>query len=386
MVFVNAVAQIVHSTVDEYLGSANRNLGEAFLLVWRLDRYEAQQRRKIADMSILSLIHIIVAVNRDFRLGTFSQHPLLISKMPGYSVSLSFSLNLGHSVSGAIGSDFKIDASYLSSHVNATMQLEGLCLAYGVHILLTESLVRACSELFLQFHFRVVDKILMEGTKSPFRVFTVDLDTKALRFLKRSQSTVTGSNAVRARMKKKHQGATRLSLFQQVSSQRAIKQDDKREKLSDDYSPYAELTEDTYINIMRKIYTKDLFQKFEKGYLNYEAGEWDVAAKVLRETSLMLPDHMDGPSCALLDFMGRSGFRAPANWHGFRKYSEAYEATDRAFLLIDQGHHSIGSEIAESDHQVHCPSKSSIRLASSRRDLTTPTIPRRISEVSVSSI
>lgn len=35
MVFVNEIAEIVHSTVDSYGGSANKNIGDAFLLVWK---------------------------------------------------------------------------------------------------------------------------------------------------------------------------------------------------------------------------------------------------------------------------------------------------------------------------------------------------------------
>lgn len=37
MVYVNTLAEIVHSRVDEYGGAANKNIGEAFLLVWKFD-------------------------------------------------------------------------------------------------------------------------------------------------------------------------------------------------------------------------------------------------------------------------------------------------------------------------------------------------------------
>lgn len=35
MSFVNQIAEISHSQVDKYGGSANKNLGEAFLFVWK---------------------------------------------------------------------------------------------------------------------------------------------------------------------------------------------------------------------------------------------------------------------------------------------------------------------------------------------------------------
>lgn len=36
MIFVNTIASIVHGNVDKYGGAANKNIGDAFLLVWKL--------------------------------------------------------------------------------------------------------------------------------------------------------------------------------------------------------------------------------------------------------------------------------------------------------------------------------------------------------------
>ena len=36
MVFVNTLAEVVHSCTDKYGGAANKNIGDAFLLVWKL--------------------------------------------------------------------------------------------------------------------------------------------------------------------------------------------------------------------------------------------------------------------------------------------------------------------------------------------------------------
>jgi class 3 adenylate cyclase len=35
MQFVNQIAEVTHSQVDKYQGSANKNIGDAFLLVWK---------------------------------------------------------------------------------------------------------------------------------------------------------------------------------------------------------------------------------------------------------------------------------------------------------------------------------------------------------------
>ncbi len=36
MVFVNEIALIVHSSIDKFKGAANKNIGDAFLVVWKL--------------------------------------------------------------------------------------------------------------------------------------------------------------------------------------------------------------------------------------------------------------------------------------------------------------------------------------------------------------
>lgn len=35
MVFVNEIGEIVHGIVDKFSGAANKNIGDAFLLVWK---------------------------------------------------------------------------------------------------------------------------------------------------------------------------------------------------------------------------------------------------------------------------------------------------------------------------------------------------------------
>lgn len=49
MLFVNNIGGIVHSMVDRFLGAANKNIGDAFLLVWKL----AEEKVEIADVKII---------------------------------------------------------------------------------------------------------------------------------------------------------------------------------------------------------------------------------------------------------------------------------------------------------------------------------------------
>jgi len=42
MLFVNEIAEIVHSVVDQFSGAANKNIGEAFLLVWKFSKEDEE--------------------------------------------------------------------------------------------------------------------------------------------------------------------------------------------------------------------------------------------------------------------------------------------------------------------------------------------------------
>ena len=55
-----------------------------------------------------------------------------------YKLDMGFGLHVGWAIEGAIGSRTKIDASYLSPHVNITARLETATFQYGVTLLLSE--------------------------------------------------------------------------------------------------------------------------------------------------------------------------------------------------------------------------------------------------------
>ena len=77
MIFVNEVARIVHSNVSAGLGAANKNIGDAFLLVWRIPDTEVienngemyinpgRKTAALADMSLYSFMTIIADINKN---------------------------------------------------------------------------------------------------------------------------------------------------------------------------------------------------------------------------------------------------------------------------------------------------------------------------------
>merc|ERR1712125_282399 len=74
MTFVNQIAEIVHGVVNAYHGAPNKNNGDSFVVIWRLNaidtkteenREEAKFRTsRIADMAVVSFAKALAAVHQ----------------------------------------------------------------------------------------------------------------------------------------------------------------------------------------------------------------------------------------------------------------------------------------------------------------------------------
>ncbi len=91
MLFVNRIAYIVHNIVVQCNGTANKNIGDAFLLTWKLDGLSDDAQTELTDQALLSFLKIIVEIekNQDYIFG-FSVAGLsrLFDRMPGYKVGI----------------------------------------------------------------------------------------------------------------------------------------------------------------------------------------------------------------------------------------------------------------------------------------------------------
>lgn len=75
-------------------------------------------------MAVISFIKIMTSITISKKLQKYKDHPGLNERLPDYRVKMGFGLHFGWAIEGAIGSDFKIDASYLSPNVNMASRLE----------------------------------------------------------------------------------------------------------------------------------------------------------------------------------------------------------------------------------------------------------------------
>ena len=182
MLFVNRIAHILHSIVVQCDGAANKNIGDAFLLTWKVSTDKlngsCKEQNYSGDKALYSFVKTMIEMRRheDF-LCKFSPRALsdLYERMPGYKCRIGCGLHFGWAIEGAIGSSRKIDASYISPHVNMSETLECATKEYGTSILMSEPFYRLLSPEATS-GCRKVDTIKKRGSDRATGRYTYDVD------------------------------------------------------------------------------------------------------------------------------------------------------------------------------------------------------------------
>jgi len=91
-------------------------------------------------MAVVSFITLVSELKKARTLIKYNTHKGLNKRLANYEVKLGLGLHLGYAIEGAIGSYYKIDASYLSPNVRMAERLEGATKHYGVPFLMSGSL------------------------------------------------------------------------------------------------------------------------------------------------------------------------------------------------------------------------------------------------------
>jgi len=181
MLFVNRIAHILHGIVVQCHGSANKNIGDAFLLTWKIiekKRGKGGEQEFVGDEALLSLLKTTAEMARHEEfICNFSPSALstLYERMPGYKCKMGCGLHMGWAIEGAIGSDKKIDASYISPHVNWSEFLESSTKEYGVPILMSEPFFKLLSPNVTKW-CRQVDNIKKSESDEVTGLYTYDVN------------------------------------------------------------------------------------------------------------------------------------------------------------------------------------------------------------------
>ena len=116
----------------------------------------------MSDKSLITAIKIVSEIRRANQFNAYFRKQQMVKRF-GAQVkrpNITFGLHLGWTVQGAIGSDNKIDACYLSPHLHIANRMEELTSTYNMQILLSEPLYNLMS-LKARNTLRKIDVIIM---------------------------------------------------------------------------------------------------------------------------------------------------------------------------------------------------------------------------------
>lgn len=355
--FVNTIAFIVHDEVAAHNGGANKNIGDAFLVVWKLigeDESSVQaltlapppaysvgiaesaatirperaaadtENSRTAEKSLLAFLKVICRINTEPSIEAFNKHPKLLKKIPGFRVKLGIGLHAGWAVEGAIGSYYKIDMSYLSPHVDMASKLEGHTKFYGVSLLFTHSLVNLFASPKLLSLCRRLDRVRHEGEADPFDLYTIDLHLEALERYK--------ENFVYSEFPPPHSQPLKLKLVSETHVEfETLTHQIEPDQAEPEWIDLDELDETAEAITLDPRLTKLLgadspspvrtkYSRFRELHSKavdlYIEGKWKKSSEVFAEIERDFPP--DPPSKAIADFIKKNGDLLP-EWKGFRE-------------------------------------------------------------------
>lgn len=324
MVFVNEIADIVHNVVDEFGGASNKNIGDCFLFVWKfaledcIEKPEEarfyveknQKTRALAELAFMSFVKVQSSITKSSRLEKYRHNSTLVTKLAGmsseYKIKMGFGLHLGWAIESAIGSEFKIDASYLSPHVNVASRLEALTKLYGVTMLVSDEVVDMLRDP-LQGFLRMVDRVRIKGLQEAIYIYTIDLHVMSLNIEDDGQIEATGIS------KKKHRIQAR---------------NDKERKRKDYITGKVTLksfleSQADFIQ-MRRVFRPEFYTLWDQGIYYYMCGDFSEAKEVFEKTEKFLqPEHTDLLSKKMIEIMIEMGMEKPMDWDQGRLLADA---------------------------------------------------------------
>lgn len=319
--YINTIAAVVHGGAHNWFGAANKNIGSAFLLVWKLCNgclpglrdprdgddvprrtpQEVAAERKsmsvqtigcgtqlatlsiqsVVDSSLVAVLKMCVDIHNGNKstgsLYSFCRRPKMAESFGDhYKVGMGFGMHIGWAIEGAIGSKYKVDASYLSPNVNMSARLEAATHMYGVQVLLSEWFVGELSPEVLQ-NCRRLDKVTVKGSQVPMELWTFDIYSFPEHF---ADPVVDAETGMQQPPPLDGKGTMFAPLKQGVSP--------------------------------------EFGKLFNDGVAAYLGGKWPDA-KLALEKAQALKEGGDKPSDLLMRVMKSKDFRAPETWKGFRE-------------------------------------------------------------------
>ena len=306
-IFLNKICQIIHNCARLWSGFVSKSSDGCFTLIWRLPELQekdtedddlsnpAMQRTDLANRALVTLIKIISELKRSSDLQYYKFHPKISSNLgDGFEISISAGLHVGWAIEGVIGSDFKIDTSYLSPHIFLAYDLLQAVERYQIPILMTEEYYGYLS-IKAKTCCRRIDTVTIHYISNQFGLYTFDINAKDI---PEPEGHVLGSL-----IKLQELDSVNVENFQHKGV---------------DYM----FTLDSDIVGLQKDIPAHFFDSFRHAYVDYISGQWDEAKEYLDKGMQYRPH--DGPSITIHQYIDSYGGKPPEEWVKSRELLDNY--------------------------------------------------------------
>jgi class 3 adenylate cyclase len=305
MVFVNKIARVVHTCVHEWSGAVSKNIGDSFLLTWtseEVDRHASavsdelgtrdgtepnEAIGELADKAVVSFVKVIAEVRRASDLAAYARHPKIIPKFGmDYKVGMGFTLHCGWAIEAAIGSMYKVDATYLSPHAEFCAKLQEATIEYGVDVLFTEAVHGFLSNR-ARDRCRKIDIVKVADFEKPMGLFTFDTNN----------AVVTAPDG---------------HLIGQMIPPAEI----SSESLSARGIDWMFVMDQDIVQLQDGL-SLEFQSAWRQGFQWYTNGAWARSLEALQRCCTIL-NNDDGPCGALARYMTSLDMEPPEDWPGYR--------------------------------------------------------------------
>lgn len=295
--YINHISSFVHNMAERFLGSVNRNLGDSYLLLWKVpedDKIIVGDRLVVNPYSAVvkstAGLAVLFAVKTIAKVGACPTLAQYRNKIGGSAKSngLTFGFHVGWAYEGPIGSAFKIDASYLSPNVNMAARIETAAQQYEVRILVSQDMYFRLGDE-VRTYLRHIDTVKLKGVYEPVFLYSFDISDIQLA----------------------------VSYFRISKRKTYVQRRKLKQALEQNLLTVTEMfaKSDTVL-ALRALYTADFMQTYESGLKLYLDGRWKEACDFFERCLYIVPD---GPSRVLLSYINDQHQRPPLGWSGVRE-------------------------------------------------------------------
>lgn len=377
MILINDVAKVVHDEVFRWAlgdsGQCNKNLGAAFLMVFRIGDFsevhdkekrartvvlgggakasvkqKASMRRRnpqgsagrqpirkrkggnedatlqlaslpgiqaFSDQALLGMLKSYAGIHRDRNLIIWKNDFRLSAGVHAYTVDILYGMDAGWAVEGAVGSEYKIDATYLSPHVNMASRMMSATKQYGVTILLSkaveELLSRPCRK-----KLRHLDTVYVKGSKVKQDIFTYDARHQGVDFF------LIERTPEQADVEAASYSANIWDIDQDLRAMRQHVAPDFHETFALGVKQYLAGNWRAAVETLTKADEIMIRTVLEDGFVdfNYEELEGDILDRNSQNEDILKirGEIGDGACRVLITYMERRGCKAPPDWDSVR--------------------------------------------------------------------